>query len=618
VVNLRALGAALALAAATAAIYAPALELGTVEYDDPDYVTRNEHVQAGLTLDGLRWAATSTFAANWFPLTWASHMLDAELYGDDLTGHHATSVALHVLNTLLLFALLARATGAVARAAVVAALFALHPLHVESVAWLSERKDVLSAAFGLGAANLYVGYARAPSASRMALVALAFAASLASKPMLVTLPALLLLLDAWPLGRMDLDALADRARGMRARFVDSGAARLALEKLPLFALSLASSAITMAVQRGAVVPLELFPIGKRIASVPLAYAAYVAQTVFPVGLVPIRLHPGRSVSLVFGAVVAVVLVVCTWLLARRARSAPHRIVGWLWFVGTLVPVIGFVQVGNQFIADRYTYLPITGLFIAATWEVAEQLSRFRRGRSAAAIIAFALLLVCALATRAQIPYWNDTVTLFARNVALDPNNHIAHSILGLGYARLREDELAIDHYERAAKLRTYHHPLLFRISKRLIDQGDIDLAIDALERELRIAPDFQPARRRLAVLREQRDDFERLTSRLGAANGDDVETPGLQANLGFLRLALLDVDGAQQSFEAALAADPDLVVALRGMALVRQRQGELASAVALAERAVELAPESAEVAKLAASLRKQAERKGATAGEGAQ
>ncbi|MEZ4218082.1 MAG: tetratricopeptide repeat protein [Myxococcota bacterium] len=599
----RAALAALALAVATAAVYAPALRLGTVEYDDPDYVTRNPHVQAGLTWEGLRWAATSTFAANWFPLTWASHMLDHELWGDDLAGHHATSVALHVVNTLLLFALLARATGRVARAAVVAALFALHPLHVESVAWLSERKDVLSAAFGLAAANAHVAYARRPGAARLALVAALFACSLAAKPMLVTLPALLVLLDAWPLGRVDAAALADRARAPLERLRASGALRVVVEKLPLLALAAASSAVTMIVQRQAVVPLELFPLDKRLASVPLAYATYLGQTLWPVDLVPSHLHPGRAVSVAFGAAVGLGLVGATAVLARSARSAPHRIVGWLWFLGTLVPVIGFVQVGNQFVADRYTYVPIVGLFLAATWEAAERLGGTPRGRAAAAALAGVALVACSAVTRAQIPYWNDTVTLFARNVAVDPSNHIAHSILGLGYARLREEELAIHHYERAAQLRPYHHLLLFRISKRLVDQGDVDLAIDALERELRIAPDFAPARRRLTVLRDRRDDLERLLSDVGSAGGEGVETPGILAHLGFMRLALVDRDGAARSFEAALAADPDHVLALRGLAVVRLQEGDRAGALALAERAAAIAPGSPEVERLLAALR---------------
>lgn len=601
---------ALLLVLVTAAVFAGALDLGTVEYDDPDYVTRNPHIAAGLSWEGIRWATTSSFAANWFPMTWLSHMLDHELWGLNLAGHHATSVALHLLNTVLLFSLLLRMTGKLARAGVVAALFALHPLHVESVVWLSERKDVLCAAFALAAAHIYVGYARAPSPLGMAGVALLLAASLASKPMSVSWPFVLLLLDFWPLGRIDQEVLFDSGRSIAERLRASQLLQLVLEKWPLFVLIAISSAITVSVQTGAIVTLEQFPLLQRIASVPYAYVTYIGMTLAPVEPVPIHVHPGREVPVGFGLAMGAVMIAATGWLVAQARRAPFALVGWLWFVGMLVPVIGILQVGSQLVADRYTYLPLIGLFVAATWAIADVLPGSKVGRGLGIAGAVLVLGACALGSRAQVPYWKDTVTLFARTVEVDPTNHLAHALLARGYEMRGEDEPALEHYAVAAQLRPYHHASLFAMGQRLVGEGRLQLALRAFEAELLAKPDVVAARLELATLRRRLGDIEGARRELELARGILPESPEIMENLALLEFSAGRLDEAEKRLNEALALDPDFASGHRSLAILRARAGRFADALGHAERALSLEPESAESRKLVEQLAEQ------VAGEG--
>lgn len=596
---------ALALVAVTAAVFTGALELGTIEYDDPDYVTRNPHVQAGLTWEGLRWAATSSFAANWFPVTWASHMLDHELWGDDLAGHHATSVLLHIVNTLLLFALLGRATGALGRAAFVAALFALHPLHVESVAWLSERKDVLCAAFALASANVYVSYARAPSAPRMGGVALLLAASLASKPMSVTWPFLLLLLDVWPLGRVDLDALLKRGSSLRARLSGSKLLGLVTEKWPLFALSAVSCVITLSVQTGAMVTFEQFPLLQRIASVPYAYTTYIGMMLWPAEPIPLHVHPGRAISVGFGMGMGVALMAVTGWLMAIARRAPVVLVGWLWFLGTLVPVIGILQVGSQLVADRYTYLPLVGLFIAATWSVADALHTRAAPRWLGPLAAVLVLAACAGVSRAQLPYWTNTITLFARTVEVDPTNHVAHGLLARGYELNGEDERALEHYTRATQLRSYQHGNLFALGQRLASEGQYALAARAFEAQLAVKPGEANTRLELGALYQRAGNPAGAREQLELARELRPDSPEVLGNLAFFELSLKNFESAEARLREALALDSTYTPAYEAQAILAARRGDFGLAVELVDRACELDPENADLSELAAQLRAQ-------------
>lgn len=582
----------IALALATGLVFSGALELGSVEYDDPDYVTRNEHVSAGLSWQGLRWAATSSFAANWFPVTWASHMLDYELYGDDLSGFHTTNVLLHVVNTLLLFALLVRTTGRAGRSAMVAALFAVHPLHVESVAWLSERKGLLSSLFAFAALHAYVGHARAPSRARMLAVAVCFALGLASKPMVLTLPFVLLLLDVWPLERLDRERLLRAGAPLTARVRESGLVMLVREKWPLFLLTAASIGITLAVQRVAVVDLEQLPAARRAATVGVAYWKYLAMTLWPFGLSPVHLHPGPDISLLRGGLGLVGLLAVTVAALASLRQRPVLTVGWLWFVGMLVPVTGIVQVGSAIVAERYTYLPLIGLFVAAVWTLADRIGDSRRARAASLVLAVVLLVGCAAVSRARIQDWRDTVSLFARAVEFDPSNHLAHAVLGLGYARARQDDRAIEHYLRSAQLRPENHTLLLRIGRRLARKGDFPRAQRALELELELAPRFVAGRNELALLWLEQGRLEEARSEFEKVLEINPNYAIAHENLGQLALrGRPDLRAAQAHFARAVELSPGRVSARLALARLLLRAGEREAALAQLEAAGRLAPD---------------------------
>src|SRR5512143_1296927 len=394
------------LAAAIVAAFAGALRNGWVLYDDPLYVFKNPHVSRGWTWDGALWFLHSPHGANWHPLTSWSHMLDVQLFGLNPGAHHAVSLALHVLNAVLLVLVLRRLTGAWWRSLLVGALFALHPLRVESVAWVAERKDVLSGLFfvlGLGAYHRWV---KRPTLAGHALLAACFALGLMAKPMVVTLPFVLLLLDAWPLHRMaGLPGATHDARPPLA---------LVREKWLLFAMAAASAVVTFVFQRagGAVVTAEAVPVARRLCTALTACWWYVAKTFWPSGLAPFYPLDQRAplTGLALGAALAAAGLVLVTVLAARRRQQPWLLVGWLWFLGMLVPVLGFVQVGRQAWADRYTYLPRIGVLVAATWSVPGP--HLRRHVAAALLLAAAGLGALAGMTEAQVRYWRDGVTLY--------------------------------------------------------------------------------------------------------------------------------------------------------------------------------------------------------------
>jgi hypothetical protein len=430
-----------ALALLTLAAFLPSLRNGFVNLDDALYVTNNRVVKLGLTWEGLAWVRTANVANNWHPLTMLSHMLDCEIFGVKAAGHHGTSLLLHLANVLLLFEVLRRMTGAPWRSAAAAGLFGLHPLRVESVAWVAERKDVLSAFFWILAMGAYGRYVREPSPKRYLLVVLAMALGLLSKPMVVTLPFALLLLDVWPLGRLRLDEA-----GWVRRL-----GRLTVEKIPLFALSAVASLVTIRYQTTSLVSLELMPWSLRLANAAVSYAAYLGKTVLPRNLavfypIPAAIPAGQ----VLGA--AALILVLTALAMWKARKAPWFLVGWLWFLGTLVPVIGIVQVGRQAMADRYTYIPSIGLSLAICWGV-PAISASRRWRPAlAGATVFALLTLTAL-TWIQVRYWSNSFTLFRHALAVTQGNYVAHVALAKSLAGQGDWAGAADEFRNALALR---------------------------------------------------------------------------------------------------------------------------------------------------------------------
>ncbi len=440
----------------TAAIYAPTLGFGFLELDDDRYVTENAWVQRGLGVESLAWAATARVPSNWHPLTLVSYLVDVELWGLEPAAYHAENVAWHALNALLLLWGLRRLTGRFWPSALAVALFAWHPLHVESVAWISERKDVLSTFLGLSCVGAYAAYARRGGIGRYALVALLLGLGLAAKPMLVTWPFALLLLDVWPLQRLRLPGMRPPAGAARAPACPARPlARLLLEKLPLLALSALAASLTVAAQGRALEVVAGVPVSQRVANAVVAVPRYLAHTLWPVDLSILYPHPympgGAPWSA--GAVAAAALLgVGITLSVAGLRSRPYLLVGWLWFLGTLVPVSGLLQVGVQSMADRYTYVPHIGLFVAAAWAAADAHAALRRRSRLAAglLVGFLLAVLTASAVRAadQVHAWADDETLVRRSVAATPDSVWLRYKLGailLQRGPLREARVHLEH-----------------------------------------------------------------------------------------------------------------------------------------------------------------------------
>jgi len=469
----------IALVAITLGVYGRVVGLRYVGIDDAAYVTQNPRVQDGLTSEGLRWALTTTHQANWHPLTWLSHMLDVELFGPGPAGPHAVNAILHALTALLLFLWLDRATGEPWPSAFAAALFALHPLQVESVAWIAERKDVLSALFWMLTMRAWLGYVRRPAVARYVVMVALFGAGLMAKPMLVTLPFVLLLLDYWPLGRWP-------------RTPGSGVAprRLVLEKVPLLGLSIASSVTTILAQRagGAMVDLASLPIPARFANALVGYTVYLGKTLWPIDLAVLYPHPTTfpgwrvaAAALILGAV-----SVGAW---RWRLRRPWLAVGWCWFLGTLVPVIGLVQVGVQSVADRYTYLPGIGLFIIAAWGLAELTAAWGLPARAKSLAAVSLLATLSVATWTQLGHWCDAESLFSHAVRVTRDNHVAHYNLGLALARQGKIDTAIDHFSEAARIHPGYAEAHHNLGTALLRQGQLEPAAEHLGEARRLSPE---------------------------------------------------------------------------------------------------------------------------------
>lgn len=491
------------LAVITLAVFWPVSRHEFINFDDPEYVTENPAVQDGITWPGVRWAFSSTHASNWHPLTWLSHMADCQVFGLRPGAHHLVSLGFHLASTLLLFLALSRMTGAVWRSALVAALFAWHPLRVESVAWAAERKDVLSAFFFLLTLWTYVRYVEAQSpqppiasarraprnapASSYLLSLLCFALGLMSKPMLVTLPCVLLLLDFWPLQRFRFPTLS--AQG-------STLLHLAREKVPFFVLALASGLVTLAAQRagGAVTPLEQFPVGSRVANALAAYVAYLEKMIWPGSLSVFYPHSFFPAWQVCGC--ALLLAGVSLICVLQARARPYLLVGWCWFIGMLLPVIGLIQVGSQALADRYTYLPSIGFFLLLAWG-ANDLLRRSSARSAGLVwgVVVVLLSACLAGTRCQLKYWQNTRTLFTRALEVAPRNSVAHHALGATLAAQGEVAAAVTHYQAALAIDPAYDTVHINLGCILADQGRLQEARSHIEQVLARNPHHARAHR---------------------------------------------------------------------------------------------------------------------------
>jgi Flp pilus assembly protein TadD len=575
------------LAIVTLAVYAQAVGHGFVSYDDPEYVAGNPYVRAGLTRAGLFWALTTGHAGNWHPLTWLSHMLDCQLYGLRPGAHHLTSVLLHTANALLLFVLLRGMSGALWPSAAVAAFFALHPLHVESVAWVAERKDVLSTLFWMFTLLAYGRYARRPSLRRYLLVLILLALGLMAKPMLVTLPLVMLLLDVWPLGRLPLaspegatapdaeysarrqdvrgggDPRTRRARGSNRpprpgarRAAWQPLLRLVLEKVPFVALAAASSVVTFAVQLhgAAVAPVDTLPFKVRVANALVSYAAYLGKMIYPAGLVifyPRVPLPAWQVAAAGLALVGGCLLVI-WL----ARRQPWVMVGWLWYLVTLLPVLGLVQVGDQAMADRYTYVPLIGPFVMVAWSAAEIARRWPAWRAVLAASGGVLLAGCAAATALQLRYWRSSMTLFEHAVEVIPDNYVAHFSLGNALAEQGRLDEALVHYYAALRVKPDLAKAHGNVGVILARQGKLAEAVAHYAEALRLNPDLPEAHNNLGAALADQGRIEEAIAHYERALRLRPDYADAHTNLGMALAAQGKIDLAIAHYSEALRLDP--------------------------------------------------------------
>jgi Flp pilus assembly protein TadD len=556
----------LVLMAATLAVYNPVNRNAFVNFDDDHYITGNPHVLAGLNTDTVKWAFTNYYEANWHPLTWISHALDVQLFGLNPVGHHYTNVVLHALNALLLFLLLQSATGFTWRSFIVAALFALHPVNVESVAWASERKNVLSMMFLLLAFQAYGWYARRPAAGRYALVAGLFACGLMSKPQVITLPFLLLLWDYWPLGRY---ATTPPGAGPQPARVPA----LLREKVPLFLMSLVSAVVTMQAQKagGAIHSPVLYPFSLRLENAIVSYSRYIAKAFWPSQLSPLYPHPLDLLKFWELIASSLFLLAVTALVIHKRRHG-YLVTGWFWFLGSLVPMIGLVQVGEQAMADRYAYLPFIGLFVMVCWGVGEWAESREISAVWLAVPALAVIATLSALTYRQIAYWRDSETLWSYALRVTGvRSYKAHFNLAVTYdAEGRYDE-AVQQFREAIDPRD--------------DDPRIHLGLGIYDQRHGHAreaiAEFQ------AVLRLSSDDA------LGADALND---------LGSAYQQIHDYARAKESFAAALRLNPNKAAAMVGMGLLSQKNGNFEQAIGQYSRAMSIEPTAVGYVLLARAL----------------
>jgi len=553
---------AVVLALVTLAAFWPVAGHDFTNFDDPRYVTENPHVQQGVGFSSLVWAWGATRAANWHPLTWMSHQLDWQLYGSAPMGHHLTSLLLHLANTLLLFLIFDRLTGKTARSAFVAAAFAVHPLHVESVAWVAERKDVLSTLFWLLTILAYVHWTRARGTRNYLLVVAALACGLAAKPMLVTLPFVLLLLDFWPLGRAKSWSLVR-------------------EKIPLFALAAASSVVTFLVQSSGrtVASVDLYPLGARISNAVVSYVAYLWMTVWPRDLAVYYPHPGGTLEPWKVAAAAAVLVALTVAALLLRGSRPYVLVGWLWYLGTLVPVIGLVQVGAQGMADRYSYVPLIGIFLIVAWVVPDFLGA-ERSSSSPWVLAPGVVVVLFMfaGTRAQVATWKDSETLFRHALAVTENNFMAHNNLGTELSRQGRVPEAIEQLEQALRIRPGFAEVHVNLGTAKKSQGWLDQAREHFNEAIRLDGHSFEAHYNLGVVQSAQGRTEEAIALYRRAIEIDPDRPRAHSNLANALGRIGELDEADAHYRIAIRLKPDYGNAHSNYVGVLVHQGRYAEA----------------------------------------
>ncbi|MCX8052780.1 MAG: tetratricopeptide repeat protein [Armatimonadetes bacterium] len=601
----------------TFAVYYRALGCDFINTDDPAYVTRNAHVRNGLTLRSVKWAFTTTSNANWHPLTWISHQIDSSIFGLKPWGHHLTAVVIHAANVaLLLLALLAlkppslskpseiQTTGWIWRCAFVAALFATHPLHAESVAWVAERKNVLSTLFWLFTMLAYARYVKRPSVGRYALVALSLALGLMAKPMLVSLPIILLILDYWPLGRMTLTTASHELKSSRKRPVQASLQKpfrvLLIEKTPLFALAAASCVVTFVVQRsgGAMTLSEQYSLGIRAANAIVSYLTYISKTLLPTKLSIFYPHPGNTLptSAVTICGILLVAIICSAILC--AKKHPYVTVGWLWYLVTLIPVIGLVQVGRQAMADRYAYIPVIGLFIIAAWSIPDLLAlaiKPARLRTAAILVgASAAILANAMITWSNLTYWRNGVEVYKHALRSTNGHYGVYYLLADAFFETGKKTEAVQQLNQAIKANPRFAEAYVSLGTIAASEGKLDRAASFYRKALHMNPNLVSARTNLGLMLLQQHRIHEAIELLREAVRVDRHPAQPHYVMGAAYDKLGDIEKALKHYKTAVRIDPDLPDARVALATALIRQGELDAAQNHLQEAVWLKPDMPE------------------------
>ncbi|MGD0786320.1 MAG: tetratricopeptide repeat protein [Sedimentisphaerales bacterium] len=538
-----------------------------VNYDDNDYVSENPHVLNGLTADAVWWAFTTGHAANWHPLTWLSLALDRQLFGPSPGRIHLVNLLLHLANTFLLFTVIKKMTGALWQSAFVAALFALHPLHVESVAWISERKDVLSTFFWLLTMLAYARYVKQPGAVRYLLVLLIFAMGLMSKPMLVTLPFVLLLLDYWPLNRIK-------------HFDRQVIYRLVWEKIPFIVFSIASSVITFLAQQNSEAIFASLALKFRIGNAFISYARYIEKMIWPSRLAVFYPNPYENVSVLYAVISAAVLLIVTILVIRLAKNHRYLVTGWFWYLGTLIPVIGFIQVGRHAMADRYTYITLTGLFIIIAWGLPQLTAKWPQRKIALGVSMVIVLTALGICAHRQVSYWKNSFVLFSHALAVTQNNYIAYNNLGIAYVDLGRWSEAIDNCKQAIKIKPNLAESHVNLGIAYSNLGRWPEAIDAYKQAIKIKPDSAKAYYNLGVAYGELGRSTEAIEAFKQAILIKSDYAKAHLNLGVAYGKLGRLSEAIEAFKQAIKIKPDYVEAHKNLGTAYLAVGDKNSAMA--------------------------------------
>ena len=582
------------LAILTWVVFGQTLRHDFVNYDDDEYVYQNTNITHGLDIGGVRWAFTHIHGQNWHPLTTISHMLDCNFYGVKPSGHHFTNVLLHTVAVLLLFIALWLLTDAFWRSAFVAAVFAVHPLHVESVAWIAERKDVLSAVFFMLVLLAYGRYTAAPSPGRYSVVILLFTLGLMSKPMLVTLPLVLLLLDYWPLQRFPAAISPNSARKLVSHR-EQKPFQLILEKVPLLTLSVASAVATFIAQRKALGWIEQLPVTPRVTNALVSYVIYIWQMLWPVNLAVFYPHPENRLPF-WEVILALTILIAVSIAAVALRKQrAYFITGWLWYLVMLVPVIGIAQVGWQARADRYTYLPQIGLYIIVTWAVVDLSASWRRQKAILGGVAAIVIAALSWVAWTQVTYWRDSETLWTHTLAVTPKNDVAENNLGIVLlGRGRVDE-AISQLERAIALRPENGPAHNNLAKAFLQKGDVDKAMSHYYKLLEIEPENSEAHNIVGTVLVQHGRVKDAIEQWELTLVRDPENGNAKNNLAWV-LATCPEDSIRDGRKAVELAEQALqlssgrnAIVFRTLAAAYAEAGRFREATETAQHGLDLA-----------------------------